>query len=137
MIHVGYARHNAFPNQGAAEDHASFVEDLDNITEFNASLGSFGRMNPDRLVHVAVPTLDFAGEGFTSPGDIIGLGMSSPSGMVGNDQQGEDLGAAAATSFIMHFGLVFSGAGRAVGISFVNHPALGWSKGLTLDYARR
>ena len=46
-------------------------------------------------------------------------------------------GALSTNPFIMHFGLVFSGAGRAVSISFVNHPALGWSKGLTLDYARR
>jgi hypothetical protein len=46
-------------------------------------------------------------------------------------------GALSTSPFMMHFGLVISGDGRGIGLSFVNHPVLGWSKGLTVDYAHR
>jgi hypothetical protein len=46
-------------------------------------------------------------------------------------------GALSTNPFMMHFGLLFSGDGHGIGLSFVNHPALGWSKGLTVDYAHR
>jgi hypothetical protein len=46
-------------------------------------------------------------------------------------------GALSTNPFMMHFGLVFAGSRRGVGISFVNHPVLGWSKGLAIDYAHR
>jgi hypothetical protein len=46
-------------------------------------------------------------------------------------------GALSTNPFMMHFGLVISDASRGIGISFVNHPTLGWSRGLTIDYAHR
>ncbi len=46
-------------------------------------------------------------------------------------------GALSTNPFILHVGLSFSDARGGASIAFVNHPALGWSKGLTLDYAHR
>jgi hypothetical protein len=44
-------------------------------------------------------------------------------------------GALSTNPFMMHVGLSFADARSGAAIALVNHPALGWSKGLTLDYA--
>jgi hypothetical protein len=45
-------------------------------------------------------------------------------------------GAVSTNPFLLHAGITFSGDRGGVALAFVNHPVLGWSKGLTLDYAR-
>ena len=39
--------------------------------------------------------------------------------------------------FTLHFGCAVSPGRSGIALSFVNNPVLGWSKGLTLDYAHR
>jgi hypothetical protein len=46
-------------------------------------------------------------------------------------------GALSTAPFMMHVGISFSNARHGVALSFVNHPALGWSRGLTVGYAHR
>jgi hypothetical protein len=44
-------------------------------------------------------------------------------------------GAFSTNPFMMHIGISFSNARGGIALAFVNHPILGWSKGLTIDYA--
>ncbi len=46
-------------------------------------------------------------------------------------------GALSTNPFMLYFGVSVSYADRGTAVALVNHPALGWSKSLTLDYAHR
>jgi hypothetical protein len=46
-------------------------------------------------------------------------------------------GAVSTNPLTLHFGCTLSYDRSGVSLSFVNHPVLGWSKGLTMDYAYR
>ena len=46
-------------------------------------------------------------------------------------------GALSTNPFMMHVGISFSSERRGIALSIVNHPVLGWSKGLTVDYAHQ
>ena len=87
MVHIDYAGHYSLPDHGAAEDGASLIEYLDDISVLDASASRICGMNPDRLIHIAILAFDLAGRGFPGPGDIIALGMDSPPAVVGHQEQ--------------------------------------------------
>ena len=61
---------------------------------------SFG-IDPDGLVHVAVPALDLAGDDLPGPGDVVVLRVGAPAAVVAHEQQGILLGPLAADALVV------------------------------------
>ncbi len=84
------AGHDALPHEGAAEYATPLVVDVDDVAVFDASLSCGARVHPARLVQVAVPAPDLAGDRFLGPGDVVALGVDPPPAVVGHHQQRVD-----------------------------------------------
>jgi hypothetical protein len=86
VIDIDHTGHNPLGDVRTAKYDASFVVYLDNVTIFDVSFFRFGRVNPHRLVKVAIRSLDLAGDNLVEPGKIIELGVYPPSGLIGANE---------------------------------------------------
>ena len=101
VVLVDHAGHDALPHAGATQHGAPLVEQLDDVAVLDAPGGRVVGIDPDRLVHVAVVTLDLAGADLPLPGDVVVLGVGPPAGVVAHQEQRILLGPLAGEALVV------------------------------------
>ena len=101
VIHVDDVGHDALGHVRAAEHRAALVEDGDDVAVLDAARLSRRRVQPDRMVLVAVGTGDLAGLDLAEPGDVLVLRVDAPPRVVGAHQQRILLGALGAQGLLV------------------------------------
>ena len=82
VVNIHCAGHYSLRYISTYKDGASLVEYLDHIPISDPPVGSIRRMDPDRLVMVAIRPDNLAGLDFMKPADIIKIGMYPPPAMI-------------------------------------------------------
>ena len=96
-----YPGHYSLGYIGAAEDTTPLVVYFYHVPVFYASPSRIRRIYPDGVVQVSIRAFDLTGLDFPEPRYIIMVGMYSPPGVIGNDEQGIFLGSWQQQAFLV------------------------------------
>ena len=101
MVHGDRSRHHALAHEGATQNDAPLVVDLNDVAVGDAPRSRIRRIDPHRFVLISIETPHFAGGELPAPGDVVSLSMHAPAGVVGKDEQWILLGPNARYALVM------------------------------------